>query len=123
MYNHYTPQSDGSYHRSTRPDPARRPTAPQMNIPGASQQQSSQPHQQTSPMQNTHSSASQSCQNASAPMTSCSNSGIFSFLRGLLPREIDTADLMVIFLVLLMNRDDCNDGFSPLLTLALYFFL
>lgn len=56
-------------------------------------------------------------------MTSCANSGVFSFLRGLLPREIDTADLMVIFLVLLMNREECNDGFSPLLTLALYFLL
>ncbi len=121
MYNHYTPQSDGSYHRSTRPDPARRPTAPQMNIPvSASVQQQSQ---QSASNQSARTVSSQPCQNQSAPMMSCGSSGIFSFLRGLLPREIDTADLMVIFLVLLMNREECNDGFSPLLTLALYFLL
>lgn len=120
MYNHYTPQSDGSYHRSTRPEPARRPTAPQMNIPVSPAPQQSQ---QSASNQSARPHPSQSCQNQSAPIASCSDSGVFSFLRGLLPRQIDTADLMVIFLVLLMNKEECNDGFSPLLTLALYFLL
>ncbi len=118
MYNHYTPQSDGSYHRSTRPDPARRPTAPQMNIP-VSQSVS----QQSASAQNAHHVSSQPQQSPCAPAASCATPGILPFLRGLLPRDIDTADLMVIFLVLLMNREECNDGFSPLLTLALYFLL
>ena len=44
------------------------------------------------------------------------------FLKGLLPRSIDTADLMIVFLLLLMNKDD-EGGLSPVLTLALYFLL
>ena len=44
------------------------------------------------------------------------------FLKGLLPRSIDTADLMIVFLLLLMNKDD-DGGLSPVLTLALYFLL
>lgn len=122
MYNYYTPQSDGSYHRSTRPDPARRPASPQMNIPVTPpvQQQS----QQSAPNSSAYTAPAQAHQNTVGPAASCENSGgIFSFLRGLLPRKIDTADLMVIFLVLLMNREECSDGFSPLLTLALYFLL
>ena len=49
-------------------------------------------------------------------------SGILDFLKGLLPRSMDTADLMIIFLLLLMNKDD-EGGLSPVLTLALYFLL
>lgn len=120
MYNHYTPQSDGSYHRSTRPDPVRRPTSPQINIPGSP---TSQNAPQTSTNQPSHVVSSQSCINQPLPVRASGNSDIFSFIRKLLPHGIDTADLMVIFLVLLMNQEDCSDGFSPLLTLALYFLL
>ena len=47
---------------------------------------------------------------------------ILDFLKGLLPRGLDTADLMIVFLLLLMNKDD-EGGLSPVLTLALYFLL
>ena len=105
MYNYYTPQSDGSYQRSTRPEPQRRPTAPQMNIPAAAQ------HPQSAAPQ------PQSC----APQTP--SGGMLSFLQELLPKQLEPADLMVVFLVLLLNQEDCRDGVSPMLTLALYFLL
>ena len=93
MYNHYIPQSDGSYRRSTASD-QRRPAPPPKPKP--------EPECPPSPC---------------PPQT-----GILDFLKGLLPRSIDTADLMIVFLLLLMNKDD-EDGLSPVLTLALYFLL
>ena len=101
MFNHYTPQSDGSYQRSSRPEPARRPGMPQMNIPSAPRQPPVQEPQQP-------------CMQSGTP------DGIGTFFLGLLPRRPDTADFLVILLVLLMHRED---GSSPLLTLALYFLL
>ena len=52
------------------------------------------------------------------------NEETFFILRGegLLPRGLDTADLMIVFLLLLMNKDD-EGGISPVLTLALKFLL
>lgn len=105
MYNHYTPQSDGSYRRSSMPDS--RPAAPQMNIP-ASAPAPEPPHPPV-------------C--GAAPSPCPPPPGLFAFLRNLLPGTLDSADLTVIFLVLLLNRADCDDGTSPLLTLALYFLL
>ena len=101
MYNHYTPQSDGSYRRSSMPDSGRRQTSPPPSRSSSSQAPPAQP----------------SC-GPSQPW----DNGIFSFLRGLLPRSIDTLDLLVIVLILLMDQQEC-DGISPLLTLALYFLL
>lgn len=48
--------------------------------------------------------------------------GIGSFLRQLLPKNFDTADLIVVLLLLLMSCDGKEDN-SALLTLALYLFL
>ena len=78
MYNHYIPQSAGSYRRRSQNAPRRPPPPPQ--------------------------------------------SSILDFFKGLLPRGLDTADLMIVFLLLLMNKDD-EGGISPVLTLALYFLL
>lgn len=102
MFNHYTPQSDGSYQRSSRPEPARRSGVPQMNIPSSPRKPPVQEPQQPC------------VQPPGVP------EGIGAFLLGLLPRRPDTADFLVILLVLLMHRED---GSSPLLTLALYFLL
>ncbi len=60
---------------------------------------------------------------APAQQEQCGGTGIFSFLKGLLPKEIDTDDLLIILLIMLMNRDEDCDGLSPMLTLALYFLL
>lgn len=46
-----------------------------------------------------------------------------SFLRQLLPKQIDTGDLMIILLLLLMAGDCAEDKNTALLTLALYLFM
>ena len=103
MYNHYIPQSDGSYRRSTQPD-QRRPAPPPKPKP-----EPECPPEPPRPI---------------PPPPPCPphQTGILDFLKGLLPRSIDTADLMIVFLLLLMNKDD-EGGLSPVLTLALYFLL
>ncbi len=98
MYNHYIPQSDGSYRRNSQPD-QRRPK-PKPEPPRESPQEPPKNDCKPEPAQ----------------------TGILDFLRGLLPRQIDTADLLIICLLLLMNKDD-EGGLSPVLTLALYFLL
>ena len=120
-YNHYTPQSDGSYRRSTVPESSRRP--------GTKPPYPAQPPQKPPPPPKPA-----PCEPAQElplpapppkPDPSCPRpeQGILSFLRGLLPREIDAADLLVISLLLLMNREEGDGGMSPLLTIALYFLL
>ena len=102
MYNHYIPQSDGSYRRSSQPDHRRPPTPPKPEPDCPPEPPRPVPPPPPSPC---------------PPQT-----GILDFLKGLLPRSIDTADLMIVFLLLLMNKDD-EGGLSPVLTLALYFLL
>lgn len=45
------------------------------------------------------------------------------FLKNLLPKNMDTGDLIIILLLLLMANDCEQDRNHALLTLALYFFL
>lgn len=101
MYNHYIPQSDGSYRRNPQPD-QRRPAPPPKPRP-----EPEPPRPAPIPR---------------PPEPPPQTGSILDFLKGLLPRQIDTADLMIIFLLLLMNKDD-EGGLSPVLTLALYFLL
>ena len=101
MYNHYIPQSDGSYRRSNPADHRRPPPPPK---PEPKPEPKPAPPREWPPP-------------PCPPQT-----GILDFLKGLLPRSIDTADLMIVFVLLLMNTDD-EGGLSPVLTLALYFLL
>ena len=104
MYNHYIPQSDGSYRRNPQLD-GRRPPPPKPR-PEPPKECPPEPPRPVPP-----------------PPPPCPpQTGILDFLKGLLPRSIDTADLMIVFLLLLMNKDD-EGGISPVLTLALYFLL
>ena len=103
MYNHYIPQSDGSYRRSAQPD--RRRLAPKPK-PEPPQECPPEPPKPAPP----------------SPPCPTPQTGILDFLKSLLPRGLDTADLMIVFLLLLMNKDD-EGGLSPVLTLALYFLL
>lgn len=108
MYNHYIPQSDGSYRRSAAQDQRHRPEPPKAK-PEPPKPQPECPPEPPRPL----------------PPPVCpppKQTGVLDFLKGLLPRSIDTADLMIIFLLLLMNKDD-EGGLSPVLTLALYFLL
>ena len=100
MYNHYIPQSDGSYRRNPQPE-QRRPNPPHPR-PEPPRPEPPPPPPPCPPPQN--------------------QGSILDFFKGLLPRGLDTADLMIVFLLLLMNRDD-EGGLSPVLTLALYFVL
>ena len=100
MYNHYIPQSDGSYRRNPQPE-QRRPNPPHPR-PEPPRPEPPPPPPPCPPPQN--------------------QGSILDFFKGLLPRGLDTADLMIVFLLLLMNKED-EGGISPVLTLALYFLL
>ena len=100
MYNHYIPQSDGSYRRNPQPE-QRRPNPPHPS-PEPPSPEPPPPPPPCPPPQN--------------------QGSILDFFKGLFPRGLDTADLMIVFLLLLMNKDD-EGGISPVLTLALYFLL
>ena len=104
MYNHYIPQSDGSYRRSSQSD-QRRPPPPPKPRPEPEPPCPPEPPKPVPP-----------------PPCPPPQSGILDFFKGLLPKGLDTADLMIVFLLLLMNKDD-EGGISPVLTLALYFLL
>ncbi len=106
MYNHYLPQSDGSYRRSSNAEPPRR-TPPKPAPPPQQPPQAPPIPPPPKPPPRPEPPA---------------QTGVLDFLKGLLPRSIDTADLMIICLLLLMNQDQ-EDGLSPMITLALYFLL
>ncbi len=128
MYNHYIPQSDGSYRRSSMPEQPHmsqynRPPIPTPKPPP----QYSQPEPAPEPCEPPHTKSCGESLHHCPPVQmhpeQRGGTGIFSFLKGLLPREIDTDDLLIILLIMLMNRDEDCDGLSPMLTLALYFLL
>ena len=106
MYNRYIPQSDGSFRRSAVPDRQTRPPQQKKaaNSPG---------HPEPKPPQ----APPVVSQNSS---DRCSAEG---FLRNLLPKNLDTGDLIVVLLLLLMSEDDKEDKNMLLLTLALYLLL
>lgn len=97
MYNRYVPQGDGSYRRHPVQDRTRpRPVAP----PTPCEPEAENPSRHCPP-----------------PM------GAGSFLKGLLPAGLDTEDLLIVVLLLLMSGEGREDRNLPLLTLALYLFL
>lgn len=117
-YNHYTPQSDGSYRRSTVSDGNRRPSPRPTPQPPQPPQPAPPPPPKPAPPPPPQPEPVPPC-----PEPKPGNESILGFLRGLLPRQIDAADLLVISLLLLMNREEDCQGMSPLLTIALYFLL
>ena len=48
---------------------------------------------------------------------------VSSFLKGLLPQNFDTEDLMVVLLLLLMSGNSGTDQNAALMTLVIYLFL
>ncbi len=99
MYNRYIPQSDGSYRRRSVQEeaPTVHPPAPIIPAPPAPECAPPPPP----PRKHT-------------PLRS---------LTQLLPKGLDTGDLFVIVLLLLMAGDCEEDKNTMLLTLALYLFL
>lgn len=107
MYNRYIPQADGSFRKNQMPDPtqARRPPSP----PPPPRQEQAEMHscQQQEPHHDIHRQSI----------------GAGDFLRRLLPKDLDTGDLLTIVLLLLMAGDCAEDKNTALLTLALYLIL
>lgn len=124
MYNRYVPQADGSFRRSRipeapskqeqppRPAPSPQPEPVAQGQPDCVQpkQPAPMPHRQSLPP-NPHSRQDQPA------------SSVGSFLRGLLPQNFDTEDLMVVLLLLLMCGNSGTDQNAALLTLVIYLFL
>ena len=96
LYNRYIPQPDGSHRRNTIVDKDR------------------------------HTENFQAVQAEPAPSTGRAQNkpeGIMGFLKQLLPKNLDTTDLLVVLLILLMAGEDEENRNNALLTLALYFFM
>lgn len=97
MYNRYIPQSDGSYRRNRMPGQDPSPKSP--------------------PEPQQHAVCEEPMQPSSHPLSAG------SFLRQLIPKGLDTGDLLIIVLLLLMAGDCEEEKNSALLTLALYLFM
>lgn len=106
MYNRYIPQPDGSYRRNRIQD-SQRPVPQSPQQPQPPQEHASNYGDSSTPRK----------RNPSAPLSAG------GFLRQLLPGNLDTEDLLVIVLLLLMAGDCEEDRNTALLTLALYLFL
>lgn len=110
MYNRYIPQSDGSYRRRFVSEQSRREPQP---IPTPPVQE----HCQEEP-------DCAACPHRKPPRREPSREQFAgSFLKNLLPRQLDTEDLLIVVLLLLMTGEGPEDRSLPLLTLALYLLL
>ncbi len=135
MYNRYIPQSDGSFRRNQMPDASPEPARPRQNTPR--QEAPSRPSQPEAspcppprqPMQKNRGQrqqqSSQQCRQQPAAVSPPSprDTSAAGFLRQLLPKDLDTGDLLIIVLLLLMAGDCQEDKNTMLLTLALYLFM
>ena len=111
MYNRYIPQSDGSFRKNKLPEGDRSTNRQQSKNPQNRNQQSSTPPPAPQPVQERRAVHSHRTQSAE------------SFLKQLLPQGLDTGDLLIAVLLLLMAGDCQEDKNTALLTLALYLFL
>lgn len=93
MYNRYIQQQDGSYRKNRMPEQS--PPRPDP------------PRQEPPP----------------PPPPSRQGKSAEGFLRSLLPKNLDTGDLAVVLLLLLIAGDSREEQNTALLTLALYLFL
>lgn len=101
MYNRYIPNQDGSYQKNRIPNPEQKPSCPPNAPP-------SEPPCPAPPP-------------PEPPYRAPGGAG--DFLRQLLPKNLDTGDLLIIVLLLLMAGDCKENQNTWLLTLALYLFL
>ncbi len=100
MYNRYSPRSDGSYERKRFQD---------VPIPEDPANHSSNAVPDNPPLP--------------PPKQRDQHPSIQSFIKRLLPNDMDTGDLIVILLLILMAGDCQEDRNNALLTAALYFIM
>lgn len=101
MYNRYVPQSDGSYRRRRMEEQpkeqTKQPPKPEPEPPSPPPRQENYvPHR---------------------------NQNVGGFLKQLLPKNFDTADLIIMLLLLLLAGDCEEDKTTAMLTLVLYLFM
>lgn len=111
MYNRYVPQSDGTYRRNRMEEPK--------------SQQSPQQPRKTQPEPLCPPEPSK-CDPPELPRREqrCHQSQpLGGFLRQLLPSNFDTADLIIVLLLLLLAGDCEEDRTTAMLTLVLYLFM
>ena len=116
MYNRYIPQPDGTHRRRPTPEPGQPKPKPPCPPPAPPAEPCRQPTPPCTPK------AEKPCARPEKP---CPPAALpaGNFLRQLLPKDLDTGDLIVILLLLLMAGDCREDKNTALLTLALYLFL
>lgn len=126
MYNHYIPQSDGSFRRNYVPENNRR------SRPSSGSQVPQKPSPPPPPVPEPPEvpcEPQEPCKESPQPcppqpyIPREKGQSPLSFLRSLLPKDIDSTDMIVIALLLLLSGEDCDGDLSPLLTIALYFLL
>lgn len=129
MYNRYVPQPDGSFRRTRLPDRSRPvspkpdreapcpPPEPELPCPeppvNAPPPCREQPPQENRPREHPQ----------KPPCRQQPHGSIGGFFRQLLPKDMDTGDLLIILLLLLMAGDCPEDQNTALLTLVLYLFM
>ena len=114
MYNRYVPQPDGSFQRNRVQDRAvqnQHRAQPAVRSEQVSATFETEPHckQENHP-------------NHKIP-ASRKGGSIIGFIRQILPKGLDTGDLLIILLLLLIAGDCDEDQNTAMLTLALYLFM
>ena len=105
MYNRYVPQPDGTHRRNTiQTEPSQQRQRQPLNspVPPPFQEQAPDPEPAHTP----------------PPAFRAGD-----FLKRLIPKDLDTGDLLIIVLLLLMSADCQEEKNTALLTLALYLFM
>ncbi len=95
MYNRYVPQSDGSYQRNFVAENPNQRSRGRQNPPSLEPEK--RPSHNPEP--------------------------VGGFLKQLIPKNFDTADLIIVLLLLLLSVDSEEDRGTALLTLVLYLFM
>lgn len=117
MYNRYIPQSDGTYRRSRvasqDPPPSPKPQTKSACPPSQNPKPPCPPPK------------TPSCPPPPPPKPAPAHqpTGVDHFLKSLLPPGFDTADLIIVLLLLLLAGDCQEDRTTAMLTLVLYLFL
>ena len=121
MYNRYIPQPDGTYTRRSVKDPAPNRASRQEPPEERFQAAPAPIPPKCSPTVHPHSPEPRKQRPVSRQRNEKSAA---SFLKELLPRDLDTGDLLIVILLLLMSADSSGDDHgNALLTLALYLFM
>ncbi len=113
LYNRYIPQPDGSFRRNRM----------QENLNSQHNRSIPKNNGPFIPVTDDHSSENTEATQTPSPSPSRHDGSIRSFFRQLFPKGLDTGDLLIILLLLLMAGDNTEDQNTAMLTLALYLFM